>query len=322
MARLAKIGGAWLLIWLVTMAGGHAAGTVTVAVTERVTVTAANFTLADIATITGDDEAAISQLHQFRLGSSPPPGHSLTLTPNIITMRLAGGAIDLANITWQMPAVITVTTASQTIRGAVLTAQAVAAAQQKLTGMDSDIQPVTAQDIVLPVGTVDYQFIFPSGIRFNGPTTVLIPIQVNRQPCRPAVVKLNVSLYQNLVVTRRPFQQGEVITPADVALERRNVGQVGSYYTDLGKVTGQVVKHALAAGTVLNQSLVAMPQVIKRGDILSIVAHMGTIEVVTTGQALENGSVNDLIRVQNLQSKKILSGKVVDANTVEVSSAQ
>lgn len=306
-----------LFLDLLLMAGA-AYASVTVTIPEQVTVEAANFTLANLATLTGDDEDKIRQLSQWRLGSSPAPGYSLTLTPELITMRLASSAIDLSDITWQVPSVITLTTAAQTLSGSLLSEQAVAAAKQKLVGVDSEVKVQSVQDVTLPVGEVDYKITFPSGLRFVGLTTALIPISVNHQQVTQTVVKLNVTIYQQIVVTTRAFRQGDVIGPADITLERRNVGHMSSYYTDKNKAVSHVLTHAVAAGTVLNDSIVVMPKVINQGDIVSLVARNGAIEVATTGRALQNGRINQFIRVQNLQSKKMLSGKVIDSHTVDV----
>jgi flagellar basal body P-ring formation protein FlgA len=316
MTRFYKIGVVLFLDLLLMMGAAYAS--VTVTMPEQVTVESANFTLADLATLTGDDEGKIRQLSQWRLGNSAAPGYSLTLTPELITMRLASSAIDLSDITWQIPSSIIVTTASQILSGSLLSDQVVAAVKQKLVGVDSEVKVQSVQDVTLPVGAVDYKITFPSGLRFVGLTMAMVPISVNQQHVTQTVVKLNITIYQSVVVTAHAFRQGEMINPADLVLERRNVGPISSYYTDKAKAVGHVLTHAMAAGTVLNDSVVAMPQVIHQGDIISLVAHNGAIEVATTGRALQNGCINQFIRVQNLQSKKILSGKVIDSHTVDV----
>jgi flagella basal body P-ring formation protein FlgA len=298
------------------------ASAVTVTIPEQITVPLATFTLADIATITGDDADRIQILGNCRLGSSPAPGYSLTLTPDLISMRLSGYHMDLSDITWQVPSTIRLTTASQTVSGTALMEKAVTAAKQRLGDSDSEVTASAMQDVVLPAGTVDYKIDFPSGLRLSGPTTVFLATSVNNLPYKQIIVKLNIATYKNIVVTTRDLQPGEVLTDLDLALERRSVGRLSSYYTDKNKAIGLVVKHnsLLPSGTVLNQSLLSISEVIKRGNIVSIVAHSGMIEVVTTGLAQQNGGVDQYIRVQNLQSKRVLSARVVDATTVEVAS--
>lgn len=306
-------------MWFLLLSATTYASAVTVTIPEQVTVSSATFTLADIATITGDDDELIRVLGICRLGSSPAPGNSMTLTPDIITMRLLGSHIGLSNITWQTPASIRITTASQIISGTALAERAITAAKQQLSSYDSEVTANAMQDVVFPAGIVDYKVNFPSGLHFDVPTTAFIATTVNNQPYKQIVVKLNIAIYKNIVVTTQDLQPGEVITDMNLALERRNVGRFSSYYTDKDKVIGLVVKHDFVpSGTMLNESLLSILQVIKRGNLVSIVAHNGTIEAVTTGVALQNGGVGQFIRVQNLQSKRMLSAKVIDATTVEV----
>jgi flagellar basal body P-ring formation protein FlgA len=308
-----------VLFWFMMLSATTYAAAVTIAIPEQVTVSSATFTLADIAAITGDDDDKIRVLGNCRLGSSPAPGFSMTLTPDIITMRLSGSFIDLSNITWDIPVAIKITTASQTISGTTFTERAVAAAKQKLSGIDSEVTASTIQDVVLPVGAVDYKIDFPQGIHFFGLTTVVVATTVNNQPYNKVAVKLNVSVFKNVVVATRDLQPGEVLTDENLALERRSVGRLSNYYTDMNKVIGFAVKHdLLPSGTILNESLVRISPIIKRGNIVSIVAHNGAIEVVSAGIALQDGGVDQVIRVQNLQSKRILSAKVLDATAVEV----
>ncbi len=308
-----------VLMWFLLLAAPVYASAVTVTIPEQVTVSAAAFTLADIATITGDDAERIRAIGNCRMGSSPAPGFSMILTPELITMRLLGSHVDSENITWRIPAVIKVTAASQTISSSTYTERAVAAAKQHLINTDSEITATAIQDVVVPVGNVDYKVDFPNGIRFIGPTTVLIATLVNNHPYNQVVVKLTVTLFKNVVVTTSDLQPGEALTDANLTLERRNVGHLGNYYTDKNKVMGLIVKHDfMPAGTVVNEALVSVPQVVKRGNIVAIVAHNGPIQASSTGVALQNGGVDQFIRVQNLQSKRILSAKVIDATTVEV----
>jgi flagella basal body P-ring formation protein FlgA len=308
-----------VLMWFLLLSATTYASAVTVTIPEQVTVSSATFTLADIATITGDDEEQIRAIGSCHMGSSPAPGFSMALTPDLITMRLLGSHINFENITWQIPAIIKVTTASQTISSSIFTDQAVAAAKQRLINTDSEITANAIQDVVVPVGTVDYKVDFPNGIRFIGPTTVLIVTLVNNHPYNQVVVKLNVTLFKNVVVTTCDLQPGEMLTNTNLALERRDVGHLGNYYTDKNKVMGLIVKHDfIPSGTIVSEALVSISQVVKRGSIVAIVAHNGPIEVASTGVALQNGGVDQFIRVQNLQSKRILSAKVIDATTVEV----
>ncbi len=273
--------------------------------------------LGDIATITGDSERAAT-LSRCKIGTAAQPGFATILTPELLRMRLAGAWADLSDIDWQVPDSVRITTSAQTIPEAVLLEQAQQAVKSKTVGLDCEIKPLGGADLLAPIGQVSYDVRFPSGIHFIGPVTALVAVSVDHKPYRQVTVKLDVNLFKNVVTTVRPLQNGDMISASDIQLERREIGHSSGFFSELSQAEGMVLKRPVAAGTMLQSSFMAMPQVIKRGSLLSLVARIGSIEVATTGQAMENGSINQIIKVQNLKSKKVVSAKVIDANTAEV----
>ena len=85
-----------------------------------------------------------------------------------------------------------------------------------------------------------------------------------------------------------------------------------------GDVDKVVAKVKLPPGTVVLQRYVEIPFAIKRGQLVRIVAEKNGIYVETTGRALQNGRVGDIIKVKNIYSKKVIEGKVKDDETVVV----
>ena len=57
---------------------------------------------------------------------------------------------------------------------------------------------------------------------------------------------------------------------------------------------------------------------IKRNDVVQLVTNIGEIKVVTTGEALEDGRLGQLIRIRNVDSNRVVHGRVVDRAVVEV----
>jgi flagella basal body P-ring formation protein FlgA len=61
-----------------------------------------------------------------------------------------------------------------------------------------------------------------------------------------------------------------------------------------------------------------MPPVVKRGDLVTIVAETDAIKITTQGVVIENGGKGDMVRVVNTSSKRELFARVKDSKTVEV----
>jgi flagella basal body P-ring formation protein FlgA len=63
---------------------------------------------------------------------------------------------------------------------------------------------------------------------------------------------------------------------------------------------------------------VALHPLIQKGDIVSLIAQNDTLLIVTKGICQEDGFENDVIKVENLNSGKIVRGKIKEKSKVEV----
>ena len=101
--------------------------------------------------------------------------------------------------------------------------------------------------------------------------------------------------------------------------ERMDIGKLGAgYYTDLNKVVGLASRRSLKPGMVLIDSMLVKPVLVKRGAAVNIVARIGSLEVTALGQAMQDGTQGQLIKVQNVNSAKFISARVLDGTTVQV----
>lgn len=64
--------------------------------------------------------------------------------------------------------------------------------------------------------------------------------------------------------------------------------------------------------------LVNLHPLIQKGDRVSLFARNDTLLIVTTGISLEDGFENDVIKVENLNSGKVIRGKIKEKSKVEV----
>ncbi len=306
---------------LLLAAPAWAAG-ITVAVNAEATVSGPHITLGELATITGDDRERVKALSALKLGAAPSPGHRIVLTGDTLGVRLAAAGGDYSEITWQVPPAVTVTSAAQTISGERLLAAATEAVQS-LVGGDADseisIVPVgTVPDVMAPLGRLDIKADIPSGVRFNAPTAVVVAVSTDGRPFTTVSVRFNVKAYQQIVVAARNIAAREELTAENVRSERRDIGKISGYITDISKVLGLAVRRPLTAGTPLTEASVDKPVVMKRGAAVTILVKAGDMVVAAGGQAMQEGREGELIRVQNVTSKRIVNARVVDANTVQV----
>lgn len=291
---------------------------VTIAVSERSVVKGPFITLGEIAVLSGDNKARIAELAALRLGNAPQPGAWTTLTPAVLGMRLRGTGADFTDVTWQaVPASITISAAAQIIHGEALAEAAMAALKAEPIDGEAVIAPTAApSDISVPPGKVEYEARLPKNRRNDAPLAVQVAVLVDGRQFVVVPVRLDARLYRQAMVATRSIAPGQVITAADVASARVEVGRLAGVITEPNKVVGTVSRRMIAAGTPLTAAMTEKPILVKRGSTVTIVARGKGIEATAVGVAMQDGALYQFIRVQNQTSKRIITAQVIDASAV------
>ena len=192
-------------------------------------------------------------------------------------------------------------------------------------------QHVTAlhhQDAKITVGKLDKRFrlkrcdqalhtSLSRGSRSIGKTTVTVKC-TGRKPWS-LTLPVTVSLYRNVLVTTRQLNPGELLQAGDVRLASRDLADLPyGYIDDLAGSLGMKIKRRVNPGTALTPAMLKKPQLVSRGQRISIVADNGRMQVRMAGKALANGAAGDRIAVQNMSSKRKLEGVVTASGEVRV----
>ena len=88
--------------------------------------------------------------------------------------------------------------------------------------------------------------------------------------------------------------------------------------TNYEEVLGKRTKRAIKANEVLRTNHIELPPMVRRGDVVSIIAESDGLMITTLGEVRKKGCRGERIRVVNLDSKKGIYGRVLDSNTVKV----
>jgi flagella basal body P-ring formation protein FlgA len=145
------------------------------------------------------------------------------------------------------------------------------------------------------------------GVQCEGPTPWKLFLQAT------------VRHYKPVAVLQRQLRKGERLHQDMLTLERRDVLSLrAGYLDDVDSSLGMLVNRSLPAGTVVNANLLAHPSLVRRGDLVQIVAGAGGVAVNTQGTALSDGRQGEIIQVRNNGSKRVLQAMVTRSHTVEV----
>jgi flagella basal body P-ring formation protein FlgA len=122
-----------------------------------------------------------------------------------------------------------------------------------------------------------------------------------------------------VVVSSRPIPYNHLITRDDLAVEQRELTRLGDFLEDPESVVGSLTKVSLQAGTPVALSSLRKPELVRRGDSVTLLVQGPTFLVSTAGRAKGSGSKGEQVTVENLTSKQIVHGTVVAEKTVRVS---
>jgi flagella basal body P-ring formation protein FlgA len=123
-------------------------------------------------------------------------------------------------------------------------------------------------------------------------------------------------------VLQRGFNRGETVQSADVTVERRPRAAVpGDALMDRGEIAGRSARRTLPGGSVLRNGDLQRPEIVARGDIVTIVYEIPGMALSLRGRANEAGAQGDVVSVTNPQSKRTLQATVVAPGKVAVFAA-
>lgn len=289
---------------------------------KKVQIDDENILLGRIAEIEGSDPILIQKLNDIIVGKAPLAGNSRNLDERIIKMRLKQNGIDPAGLVLQVPPRVVVTRNFIDISEEKIKKLVSDYLSKNLPadGDDARIKDIrVAGGLRLPTGRITYKVVPPRNREFWGKIPFSVNFDVNGKLYKRVWATATVEVFAEVLVTRKPLGRYKPITEDDVEMQKLNLANLPSnVITDPEAVLGKRTKRAIGAKTVLRANLVEFPPLVKRGDVVVIIAESSGLKISALGQVKKKGGLGDRIPVINFDSKKILYAQVLDSNTVKV----
>lgn len=89
--------------------------------------------------------------------------------------------------------------------------------------------------------------------------------------------------------------------------------------SDVADLVGKMTRRALRIGAVVGENDVIEPIAVERNDEVTIIYRSGSILLRASGRALRSATRGEVISVENLQSERTISARVIQPGVVEVS---
>ncbi len=100
---------------------------------------------------------------------------------------------------------------------------------------------------------------------------------------------------------------------------RKNISRISSkILTDINRALGLMVKHTIKSDTCLKEWMLGKSPIVTKGDMVTILAESNGLRVTVPGKVLMKGYLGELVKIQNLMSKREIYAKVINNSTVKV----
>jgi len=158
---------------------------------------------------------------------------------------------------------------------------------------------------------------YPVGSKKLGPITLGVRC-LSDSPWQ-IYVPVQVKAFGPAVISKRAMSRGAIIDGSDLAIATRELSSaIHGYFTSIDEVKGMEVRHSLANGRIIGPKSLKPRHLVKRGDIVTILAETSGLHIRVKGKALMDGFRGQSIRIRNTRSKQVLQGEVIASRTVRI----
>lgn len=175
-----------------------------------------------------------------------------------------------------------------------------------------------APDLKLPEGVVEVKANIPTQISYLSLTPVRAVVYVNNRVVRTVSLTANIRVYDSVLVANHDLRIEIPVSAADfhtteVAIDGRN-----EFVKDVAEIAGLVPHRFIRAGSPVTKSYFQQPVAVISGQHVNIILNVRGVKVSAKGIVITRGRVGSLVKVKNETSEKILTARVIDEHTVEV----
>ena len=305
--------------------------TVAVTLHDQAAVGVRQVTVGDVADITGANAPLCKMIAQLDLAGPIRQSGALSISRNQVAIRiqLAGLPNELIRIEGA-DRVEVVAAQYQVPEADVLAAARKAVLIRLASWKPEDIDIRQVRPIMVPLSVAGTREDVSVRAELHAAAQPLGLAQVDVSLLSGGERKLSFPLYLEIracpqvAVMARKVEKGEWVTESSVIFERRTVESKSACVTTSAMLAGKKARQPLNAGQVLTLADLEIanehpdgPLVHQRNPVKMIV-HLGTMSVVASGEAMQDGRLGQMIRVRNIDSKQQVVGRVADRSLVEI----
>jgi flagella basal body P-ring formation protein FlgA len=222
----------------------------------------------------------------------------LTVLVGALTSAARAEAVDDR---WQPPATIAAAARAAAVAAGARDVEAVAIdARLKLSRCGSALDAKVERAITRGAGTVAVSCAAPT------PWRLFVPVRATNDV--------------SVVVLARNVQPGVVLTADDVTIAPRSAASLPyDYLSDAAQAVGLTMRRTQPAGAVITAAALQAPEVVRRGELVTVTSSNGPISVKSEGVALEPARLRQRLKIRSA-SGRVIEGTAEGPGQVRVGS--
>ncbi|MGL5446515.1 MAG: flagellar basal body P-ring formation chaperone FlgA, partial [Rhabdaerophilum sp.] len=124
---------------------------------------------------------------------------------------------------------------------------------------------------------------------------------------------------REVAVPTADIDRGEAIQAKDLVIVKRPAAQVSAEVVrPLSDLIGMVPRRALKAGEFIRSADLAKPILVEKAALVTVTYQTRGLMLSMRGRAQASGSQGDIVKIQNLQSKKVVEGVVTGPGQITI----
>jgi len=156
--------------------------------------------------------------------------------------------------------------------------------------------------------------------RLLGRALFVLSIKDNEGGTKTRWFTADVEKIERVVVTTRSLKRHHVLGPDDLTIKTLSVTRRRNRYIGHPEtLIGKRLTRSTGKGLPIRTDRIEETPLIFRGDRVMLLLESRGLRIMTSGKAKEDGFLGKIIGIQNLDSRKVVYGRVIESGIVKVS---
>ncbi|MBL7190151.1 flagellar basal body P-ring formation protein FlgA [bacterium] len=295
---------------------------VTVAAREYVIASGSEVLLTDIADIFGLNRRLAANLNSLFIAETPVNNEVYKINRNELRRRIEIGGFNLRDIAFQGSFETMVVSEDFACGGDYLKriVEQYINSHYYNSGIVCEIEFKHLPNLdKLPEGNLEMKVIDKPNQDFAGIAVINVGIYDDFKLLKKLPVSVRIKTFQRALAAKTRIDRHSQILPANTTLKMVETTRTfGEPLTESAYSANIRTKRIINEGEIITSAMVEIPPLIETGDEVLLTVKAENLRITIPGRARQCGGEGDFIEVINIASKKLVTGQIIDENTVLV----